>query len=737
MEKPLTQVVKVAVFCPNLNLLDYLWPPPETDLGDPSVGMRVRVPLGPRSAAGIVMEILPMSRLPTKRLRPVLEVLDHELTPDLCEFIFWASRYYQIAPGLAFQSVLPPALKSPHHTGHKSRIVWRTGGPVPEIRLRRLGATSRHLLDRLMGSPDGCEDRSFPVPSRRLLRALHRRGLVLRVERDETPIEMGRQNVSTAKIPETLSEDALNPDQRAAVAALSDDPERFRCVLLEGITGSGKTRVYLEVVRRCLERGRSSLILVPEIALTPQLTQEAARILGIPPLVYHSERSTAERDRTWQIARTPQPYCVVGTRSALFLPLTNLGLIVIDEEHDTSFKQQEGFRYSARDLAVWRARQLDVPVILGSATPSLETLANVESGRYQVIRLPERAGTGQVPESILVDIRGQPLIGGLAASTLARMAEHLRAGGQVLVYLDRRGYARHLVCPACGWIAECSECAAPFTVHRSPGQLLCHRCGRHERLPGVCPHCGGSLTPRGTGTERIEDVLSERFPDVGIARLDRDQVTRREALETILSSVRERRARILVGTQMVTKGHDFHGVTLVIVVDADQGLFSADFRAPERLGQRLVQVAGRAGRGTHPGSVLLQTRHPEHPLFQDLLAGSYAVFARRLLEERRAAGWPPYGHLVLATAESSDRERARGFLEAAGHRLAAQAVEGGWVVWGPAPALRAKQAGRWRFQLLIRGEDRTTLQRACGQLLEPRVPAALRFHLDVDPYDLG
>ncbi len=736
MDKTPTQVVKVAVFCPNLNLLDYLWPLSEAGLGDPSVGVRVRVPLGPRSAAGIVMEILPSSLLPTRRLRPVTEVLGHELTPDLCEFIFWASRYYQIAPGLAFQSVLPPALKSLQHSGHKSRIVWRTTGPVSEDRLHRLGTTSRHLLDQLRGSPEGCEDRSFPASSRRLLRTLHRRGLVLRVEMDGISHEMARQKVSTGKILETPPE-VLNPAQLAAVGALSDGPEHFRCVLLEGVTGSGKTRVYLEVARRCLARGQSSLILVPEIALTPQLTHEAARILGAPPLVYHSERSSAERDRTWQIARRPQPYCVVGTRSALFLPLINPGLIVIDEEHDTSFKQQEGFRYSARDLAVWRARQLDVPIILGSATPSLETLANVESGRYQVIRLPERAGTGQIPESILVDIRGQSLTGGLAASTLVRMAAHLEADGQVLVYLDRRGFARHLVCPACGWVAECPECAASFTVHRTPDQLLCHRCGGNERLPGICPHCGESLLPRGTGTERIEAVLSERFPDVGVVRLDRDRVSRKEVLETILSSVRERRARILVGTQMVTKGHDFHGVTLVIVVDADQGLFSADFRAPERLGQRLVQVAGRAGRGTRPGSVLLQTRHPEHPLFQDLLAGSYAAFARRLLDERRAAGWPPYGHLVLATAESSDRERARGFLEDAGRRLAAQAGGGDWVVWGPAPALRAKQAGRWRFQLLIRGESRASLQRACGQLLNLRIPRTLRFHLDVDPYDLG
>ena len=736
MEKSLAQIVKVAVFCPNLDLLDYLWPLPEAGLENPTVGARVRVPLGSRSALGIVIEIRPTSLLPRRRLRPVMEILGRELTPDLCEFIFWASHYYKVAPGLAFQSVLPPAFKSLNPPARKPRILWHTTGLVSEERLRRLGTASRLLFARLTESPEGCEDRSFPVSSRRLLRALHRRGLVVRVEREEISQGAERQTAPSGKIREMPAE-SLNPDQAAAVHVLAEGPDHFRCVLLEGITGSGKTRVYLELARQCLTRGRSSLILVPEIALTPQLTHEASRILGTTPLVYHSERPPAERERIWQFARGPQPHCVVGTRSALFLPLVNPGLIVVDEEHDASFKQQEGFRYSARDLAVWRARQLDIPVILGSATPSLETLANVESGRYEVIRLPERAGTGRVPESELVDIRGQSLTGGLAASTLVRMAAHLERDEQVLVYLDRRGYARHLACPACGWIAECPECAAPFTVHRTPGQLLCHRCGRHERLPGICPHCGETLLSRGTGTERIEAVLAERFPDVGIARLDRDRVSRREALETILSTVRDRRARILVGTQMVTKGHDFQGVTLVVVVDADQGLFSADFRAPERLGQKLVQVAGRAGRGSRSGSVLLQTRHPEHPLFQDLLAGSYAAFARHLLEERREAGWPPYGHLVLVTAESADRDRAQDFLVDTGRRLLAPAVRGDWAVWGPAPALRAKQAGRWRFQLLVRGESRATLQRACGQILNLKVPRTLRLHLDVDPYDLG
>ncbi len=736
MEGSPARIVEVAVFCPQLNLLDYLWAPTGAGWGAPAVGLRVRVPLGPRSTAGVVMGIKPASPLPARRLRPVTEVLDRDLPPDLCEFIFWASRYYRVAPGLAFQSVLPPELKSLRVPARKLRVVWRAAGILPEDRMRRLGTASRELLAGLGESPGGCADHALAAPSRRLVRALHRRGLVLRIELDEIPERPETQKLPSGMIPATTPE-PLNPDQAAAVRILLESPDRFDCVLLDGITGSGKTRVYLEVARQCLGRGRSSLILVPEIALTPQLTREADRILGTPPLVYHSGRPAAERDRIWQLARATQPHCVVGTRSALFLPLANLGLIVVDEEHDLSFKQQEGFRYSARDLAVWRARQLDIPIVLGSATPSLETLANVERGRYRQIRLQERAGAGQVPESILVDIRGQSLTGGLAPGTLARMALHLEGEGQVLVYLDRRGYARNLVCPACGWVAECPACAAPFTVHRLPGQLLCHRCGRSERLPSGCAQCAGNLLSRGTGTERIEAVLAERFPGAGVVRLDRDRVTRREALEAILSSVREQHARILVGTQMVTKGHDFHGVTLVVVVDADQGLFSADFRAPERLGQKLVQVAGRAGRGSRPGSVLLQTRHPEHPFFQDLLAGSYMTFARRLLEERRAAGWPPFGCLVLATAESANQEHARDFLAEAGRRLTAAAARGEWAVWGPAPALRAKQAGRWRFQLLVRAEGRTMLQRACHHLQNLQIPRSIRLHLDVDPYDLG
>ncbi|HMX54848.1 MAG TPA: primosomal protein N', partial [Plasticicumulans sp.] len=429
-------------------------------------------------------------------------------------------------------------------------------------------------------------------------------------------------------------------------AAIDAAAGRYRCLLLHGVTGSGKTEVYLRLIAAVLARGRQALVLVPEIALTPQLVERFRARLSGRIAVLHSGLAGAERLNAWLDARDGRADVVIGTRSAVFAPLARPGLIVVDEEHDASYKQHEGFRYSARDLAVVRAHAAGVPLVLGSATPSLESLANVAAGRYTRLALTHRAAAGAAaPRMELIDVRRAPLDEGLSAPLLARMRAQLDAGAQVLLFLNRRGWAPVLYCCDCGWLAECSRCDARYTVHRATRRLICHHCGTEHRLPARCPKCGGTtLTGLGLGTERIEQALERHFPGTGIARIDRDTTRRKGSLEAQLDAVRSGAARLLIGTQMLAKGHDFPDVGLVGIVDADQGLFGADFRSAERLAQLVVQVAGRAGRAGRPGTVAIQTHHPEHPLFMRLLRGDYAAIAAELLAERRAARLPPFGH---------------------------------------------------------------------------------------------
>jgi primosomal protein N' (replication factor Y) len=413
--------------------------------------------------------------------------------------------------------------------------------------------------------------------------------------------------------------------------------------------------------------------------------------------------------------------------------------VVVDEEHDSSYKQQDGFRYSGRDLAIARAQRAGCPAVLGSATPSLESLANAAAGRYTKLSLPERTGRAGKPRVTVVDLRVNPARDGLSPPAVAAVERHLGNGGQVLVFLNRRGYAPTLFCTGCGWIAPCRSCDARLTVHLSRAMLACHHCGAEERLPFGCPQCANELAPVGEGTERVEVALAQLFPSAPLVRIDRDAIRRRGDLENALAAVGDGRARILLGTQMLTKGHDFPDVTLVVVLAADQGLFGADFRASERLAQQIVQVSGRAGRGDRPGEVLIQTAYPEHPLLRCLIAGGYEGFAALALEERRAAGWPPYSHLALLRADSPSRAEAFDFLRAAA--AAAPAGHGQLPeILGPAPASMARRAGRHRAQLLVESRSRSALQAFLGEWVLAvsalRAPRTLRWSLDVDPAEV-
>ncbi|HLK70745.1 MAG TPA: primosomal protein N', partial [Steroidobacteraceae bacterium] len=497
--------------------------------------------------------------------------------------------------------------------------------------------------------------------------------------------------------------------------------------------------VYLQCAAQTLARDRTALVLVPEIALTPQLIERFRARLSGELAVLHSGLSDAQRLTAWRAARSGGARIVLGTRSAVFAPMPELGLIIVDEEHDSSYKQQDtGCRYSARDLAVVRAQQGQLPIVLGSATPALETLQNITAGRYQPLQLPRRTDQSAAPLLRLVDLRSHAVHEGLSTPVVEAIRRHLAAGSQVLVFINRRGYAPTLLCTGCGWIAPCAHCDARLTVHRAQRQLRCHHCGAIESLPERCARCGHAVKPVGQGTERIEQTLQGIFPEHSLLRLDRDSASHPAQLDDIVAQLRRGDARLLVGTQMVTKGHHFPGMMLAVVLNADQGLFSSDFRAAERLAQTLVQVAGRAGREREQGEVLIQTEHPEHPLLLGLLEGGYERFAAEALAERRAAHWPPFSRLALLRASSTDAQTAHDFLAAA---RAAAPADSHVRLLGPVSENMARRAGRYYAQLLAESPERLPLQRFLDAWL-PAVEALargarVRFALDVDPLEIG
>lgn len=532
----------------------------------------------------------------------------------------------------------------------------------------------------------------------------------------------------------------LNAYQQQACTTVIHALDKFQTFLLNGITGSGKTEVYLQIVSEVLRLEKQALILVPEIGLTPQITERFQQRFNEPLAVFHSGLNDSERLRAWNMARNGQARIIIGTRSAIFTPLPKPGVIIIDEEHDASFKQQEGFRYSARDVAVVRGRLENIPVVLGSATPSLESLYNVVQKRYQHLLLPERVGQAIQPPFRLLDLRHQQLDNGLSMQLIAHMQQHLAQGNQVLLFLNRRGFAPVLICNGCGWVAACKRCDAKMTLHQYPPLLQCHHCSAQRAIDKLCPNCQNpQLLPLGLGTQRLELTLNKYFPDKKVVRIDRDSTRRKGALNTILQGIHQGENQILIGTQMLAKGHHFPEVTLVAILNADNGLFSADFRAVERMGQLLVQVSGRAGRAERPGEVVIQTHHPEHPFFQFLQQQDYLNFSQALLTERRAAGLPPFGYCALLRAEATNKSFPLKFLEQVRDCIKSfklQKIE----VLGPIASLMERKQGQFRAQLLVQAEQRQVLHQVL-KLLFARVgmlslTRRVRWSLDVDPLEV-
>ncbi len=736
-------VLKVALDTPLRRVFDYL-PPADSTSQDWQPGLRLRVPFGRHSQVGVLVGLAGESAVPSDKLRAALQCLDLEpvFSADLLELLQWASDYYHHPLGNVLFGALPGLARegAPLRRRIETWAATPPGADAAAAGEPKRAPKQRALLARLAGG--GASESALSAEFgdwRPLARALLKRGWIASAETLETlPADAAaRETAAIAPGPE------LSPEQSSAVSAINAAADRYQSFLLRGITGSGKTEVYLHAAAATLARGQQLLILVPEIALTPQLIGRFEQRFGSAPTVFHSALTDNERLASWRRCLLGQARIVLGTRSAVFAPLPALGLIVIDEEHDASFKQQQGgFRYSARDLALVRAQKLGIPIVLGSATPSLESLQNAASERYQTLELPRRAGNALPPVLKLVDLRGQNLHNRLAGQTVEAIDRHLKNDGQVLVYLNRRGYAPTLVCTACGWIAPCTQCDARLTIHRQDDRLRCHHCGAERPLLHQCPQCGYAVKPVGQGTERVEETLAEMFPDAPLVRLDRDIVRNQEDLTKAYAQLRSGHARLLVGTQMVTKGHDFPMVTLVVVLNADQGLFSIDYRAAERLAQALIQVAGRAGRGSRPGEVLIQTEHPEHPMLQKLLAEGYDGFAAVALEERRAARWPPFLRLAALRASATTMPLAIDFLRAA--RQAASAIRDGHSLQavslnGPAPASMARRADRYHAQLLAESVSRGQLQQFLGHWV-PQVEALpearrVRFALDVDPLE--
>lgn len=532
----------------------------------------------------------------------------------------------------------------------------------------------------------------------------------------------------------------LTPEQAMAVEHISK-AEGYAPFLLHGITGSGKTEVYLRLITQTLEQGRQALLLVPEINLTPQLEARIReRFFATPIAVLHSELAEAAREREWKAAFQGEARIIIGTRLAVFTPLPNLGLIVVDEEHDASYKQQDGMRYSARDLAVFRAREERVPIVLGSATPSLESWAHAGSGRYTLLKLVERAvKLAELPEIRLVDTRRTALKEGVSPVLLEAIQKRLDAGEQSLVFLNRRGYAPVLTCTHCDWVSRCKRCAANMVVHLKDQRLRCHHCGFEARLPLACPTCGNQdIRPFGRGTQRLEGWLAEMFPQARILRVDRDSAKSRKQWEKLLEQIHAGEADILVGTQMLAKGHDFPKLTLVGAVGADAALFAADWRAPERLFAQLMQVSGRAGRADLPGEVLIQTQYPEHPLYGALKQHDYPNYANVLLGERKQAGFPPYTFQAMLRAEAPHMEDALAFLKAALVLLAPERFPG-VMLYDPVPMRLSRMWSLERGQLLVESSSRPHLQAFlsawCEALTELKTPSRLRWHLEVDPME--
>ena len=727
-------IVRVALAVPLPRFFDYLYLPDLT----PIVGGRVLVPFGSQKRVGIVVDLPASSDVAKEKLKPIIDVLDAEslFNSTTWDWLAWSANYYRAALGDVLFQALPVKLRNGESAVKNDRTFWRITDLGKQA--LELGALKR---------------------AKKQIEALN---LLLTQDLEKGNNEISSAIWSALKGKDYVEEIIVSTEQKSWQQALGDNPlvnldnrltlnkqqalafsqllfqEGFNVWLLEGVTGSGKTEIYLQYIEEILKKGKQVLVLVPEIGLTPQTVRRFQARFNVEIDVLHSNLNDTQRLNVWERARTGQSAVVIGTRSALFTQFSDLGLIILDEEHDGSFKQQDGWRYHARDLGIVLAQKLNIPILLGSATPSLESVNNVQNGKYHHLVLSKRAGNATALRQFVIDLKHQRIQNGLSEPLLQRMQEHLEKGNQVLLFLNRRGFAPVLLCHECGWIDECHHCEKPYTYHQHQRVLRCHHCGAQKTVPMQCGHCGSThLVTTGLGTEQLEETLKARFPQYNIARIDRDSTARKGKLEGYLEDIQQGKSQILIGTQMLAKGHHFPNVTLVALVNVDNALFSLDFRAEERLAQLYVQVAGRSGRAEKQGEVVLQTHYPDHPLLTTLLEKGYQAFAEETLKLRHNMGLPPFSFQALFKAQCRHSEEAENALSQLASFFDEQKIEGLQVL-GPIPAPFSKKAGQYRWQLLLQHASRKQLQAALSRYSPELIKSSqVRLILDVDPLDLS
>jgi primosomal protein N' (replication factor Y) len=721
-------IIRVALDVPLSTLFDYK----VNDEISIEIGQRVVVPFGRKQVVGIAMERVDQSELDVARIKSVVRVLDDvpPLPQETLSLLRFCSDYYHYPLGMTVLSALPTRLRDIEPMVIKQSLNYtlsdagRTRG-VESLSKRHV-VQQRILLALRQAPMNGAQIRELSASAPAALKLLIEAGLV----EVSAPMPSNSHTFIDAH--------TLTAEQQQAVDAVTLT-KGFACFLLHGITGSGKTEVYVHLMDAMLRLGGQVLLLVPEINLTPQLESYFRRRFPDVELVsLHSGLADGTRAQNWVKAQSGAARIVLGTRLAVFTPLPKLSLILVDEEHDASFKQQDGLRYSARDVAIFRANQHGVPIVLGSATPSLESWYNAQSGRYTLLKLTQRAvQPATLPVVRCLDVGQLPLQEGLSEPLLTAIESRLQRKEQSLIFINRRGYAPVLMCTACGWLSECKHCAGKLVLHLKDRSLRCHHCGAQQRVPHACPTCGDAdLKPVGMGTQRIEEALQTRFPEARILRVDRDSTRNKGAWDAMRKKIHDGEADILVGTQMLAKGHDFPNLTLVGVLNPDGGLYSADFRASEKLFAQLTQVGGRAGRADKLGEVIVQTAFPTHPLFSTLRAHNFQTWAQTLLEERKSAGFPPFMFQVLLSAEAKQEGKAMLFLKSA--RGMAMQLKSPVEVYSVIPAAMPKRANHYRAQLLVQADTRRALQeflRLWKPLLDAIQTKQIRWSLDVDPLE--
>ena len=730
-----SQLIEVLVPIPLMEKFSYL--APKDDQSPLKQGSRVLVPFGRRTLVGIIWDFSKKDSSDPRKYKHIIKVLDDRplLDSHSMDLAEWASRYYHYPLGEIISYFFPPSLRKGKEASFKeSKYLELTskGSFLKEEDLAR--APGQKKLVSLLKEKKELSAKSAKAYgiSNAVINGLEQKGYISKFSRELSPYKKVKDN-------KLLPSKKLNKEQVEAVKSIKGSQDKNQTFLLDGITGSGKTEVYLQAIQEVVNNGKQALILIPEIGLAPQAEERFKEYFGDRVMSFHSAKNDREKVDAWLGASRGLVDIIIGTRSSVFLPMKNLGIIVVDEEHDLSFKQMDKFRYSARDMALYRAKLEKVPVVLASATPSLETLKNAQEDKYKVLKLSQRATGASLPAFQAVDLRGKELNEGLSNELLEATQSELSKGNQVLIFLNRRGYAPSMICKVCGWISNCERCDALMTVHKNPLKLHCHHCDAQKSYPNKCPLCDSNdFLKYGFGTERLEEFLHNQFPEVITLRIDSDSTKKKETLNEYFHEIKKGNPLILLGTQLLAKGHHFPEVTLVGIVDADSGLFSADFRGSERVAQLMTQVSGRAGRDKKPGRVILQSYCPDHPQIEEIVTGSYEKFAQKLLEERKAYKIPPFSYQAKIFAESPKSLTSRDFiLNLLNKSKIDEKLKSNLRIVGPLPSIMEKKSGVFRWELSIFSTNRSDLHKFLdvmqSRLYHPKLSKSVRWSIDVDP----